>query len=136
MNKNKQRRLSEKAIQEFRGIYQEEFGELLTDDQAEGVSLRVLRLFQILATDLRELEPATIPVSEIEFAALRYIHRCLFHENRQPAVRGIADALKRRSSRSGFRMLDSLTKRGLVWQNEGEGICMKERSCEVWKCCE
>jgi len=40
--------LSREAIEEFRGIYQEEFGERLSDDQVQEIALRLLRFFGIL----------------------------------------------------------------------------------------
>lgn len=40
--------LSPTAIQEFKIIYREEFGEDLSDAEAEEMALRVLRLFWIL----------------------------------------------------------------------------------------
>jgi len=40
--------LSQQAIEEFRTIYQEEFGEQLSDDQVQEIALRLLRFFGIL----------------------------------------------------------------------------------------
>ena len=40
--------LSRQAIDEFKAIYQEEFGETLTDDQVQEMALRLLRFFGIL----------------------------------------------------------------------------------------
>lgn len=40
--------LSQKAIDEFKQIYYEEFGEELSDEQAELMGGRLLRLYQIL----------------------------------------------------------------------------------------
>ena len=40
--------LSREAIEEFRAIYQEEFGERLSDDQVQEIALRLLRFFGIL----------------------------------------------------------------------------------------
>ncbi len=41
--------LSRQAIEEFKAIYEQRFGEPLTDDEAQEMSLRVLRLFALLA---------------------------------------------------------------------------------------
>jgi hypothetical protein len=41
--------LSAEAIQEFRAIYAAEFGDELTDDEAQEMGMRLLRLFNILA---------------------------------------------------------------------------------------
>ena len=37
--------LSREAIDEFKAIYQEEFGKSLTDDEAQEIALRLLRFF-------------------------------------------------------------------------------------------
>ncbi len=42
-------RLSSEAIREFKEIYEQEFGERLSDFQAEQAGLRLLRLCRILA---------------------------------------------------------------------------------------
>ena len=40
--------LSREAIDEFRTIYEEEFGKRLTDDEVQEIALRLLRFFGIL----------------------------------------------------------------------------------------
>jgi hypothetical protein len=45
-------RISPEAIEEFKKIYREEFGDDLTDDQAQECALRFLRLFQLLLKPL------------------------------------------------------------------------------------
>ena len=40
--------LSREAIEEFKVIYQEEFGELLSDDEVQEIAMRLLRFFGIL----------------------------------------------------------------------------------------
>jgi hypothetical protein len=42
------RRLSIDATREFQELYQEEFGELLSDDEAQHRGLQLLRFFDIL----------------------------------------------------------------------------------------
>ena len=44
--------LSAKAIEEFKEIYKEEFGEELSDTQAQETALRVLRIFRLLLRPL------------------------------------------------------------------------------------
>jgi hypothetical protein len=43
--------LSKEAIHEFRFIYQEEFAEILSDEEVLEIALRLLRLFGILAKE-------------------------------------------------------------------------------------
>ena len=40
--------LSREAIEEFKAIYQEEFGKHLTDDEVQEIALRLLRFFGVL----------------------------------------------------------------------------------------
>ena len=40
--------LSRKAIDEFKAIYEEEFGEMLTDDEAQEMGVRLLQFFALL----------------------------------------------------------------------------------------
>ena len=40
--------LSREAIEEFRNIYEEEFGKRLSDDEVQQIALRLLRFFGIL----------------------------------------------------------------------------------------
>ena len=40
--------LSREAIDEFKVIYQEEFGEVLSDDDVQEIAMRLLRFFGIL----------------------------------------------------------------------------------------
>ena len=40
--------LGRQAIDEFKAIYQEEFGKSLTDDEVQEIALRLLRFFGIL----------------------------------------------------------------------------------------
>jgi hypothetical protein len=42
------RQLSRQAVEEFKTIYREEFREDISDDQAQEIALRLLRLFDLL----------------------------------------------------------------------------------------
>ena len=43
--------LSREAINEFKVIYKEEFGEVLSDDEVQEIAMRLLRFFGILNKD-------------------------------------------------------------------------------------
>jgi hypothetical protein len=45
-------RLSETAIQEFKTMYKEEYGQELSDTEAQEAALRVLRFFRIILRPL------------------------------------------------------------------------------------
>jgi hypothetical protein len=44
--------LSQEALEAFKQIYQEEFGETLSDAEAQEMGERLLRLFQLMARPL------------------------------------------------------------------------------------
>ena len=52
--------LSREAIEEFRTIYEEEFGKRLTDDEVQEIAMRLLRFFGIL----NQPNPDEHPVSK------------------------------------------------------------------------
>lgn len=47
-NMNTPQQLSREAIEEFKAIYQEEFGEILSDDEVQEIAMRLLRFFGIV----------------------------------------------------------------------------------------
>lgn len=49
--------LSREAIEEFKEIYEEEFGKTLTDDEVQEIALRLLRFFGILQKPLPDATP-------------------------------------------------------------------------------
>lgn len=58
-------RLSSEALREFKEIYQAEFGERLSDTEAEQAGLRLLRLFDLLARHARNDGPTAAPSAAI-----------------------------------------------------------------------
>ena len=53
--------LSREAIEEFKAIYQEEFGEVLSDDEVQEIAMRLLRFFGILTKDSNASVDASNP---------------------------------------------------------------------------
>ena len=51
---NTPQQLSRQAIDEFKAIYQEEFGQSLSDDEVKEIAVRLLRFFGILKRPLTE----------------------------------------------------------------------------------
>jgi hypothetical protein len=49
---NTPQQLSREAIDEFKAIYQEEFGRELSDDEVQEIAIRLLRFFGILVKPL------------------------------------------------------------------------------------
>lgn len=49
--------LSREAIDEFKAIYQEEFGQTLSDDEVQEIAIRLLRFFGILKRPLPDERP-------------------------------------------------------------------------------
>ena len=46
--------LSREAIDEFKAIYMDEFGESLSDDEVQEIAMRLLRFFGILTKETNE----------------------------------------------------------------------------------
>jgi len=54
--------LSREAIDEFKAIYQEEFGEVLSDDEVQEIAMRLLRFFGILTkNDAGSVDDSKLP---------------------------------------------------------------------------
>jgi len=54
--------LSRESVQSFKQIYQSEFGKLLSDDEAEEMALRLLRLFDLLTRPIPEENDESLAV--------------------------------------------------------------------------
>lgn len=75
-------------------------------------------------------EPAT-ELSDVEVKALKYIVACC-SQGKSPTVRGVANVIGKRSSRSGMKVVDMLLKRGLIYRNEkGQLTWFDEKSPPV-----
>jgi len=129
---NDTHRLSREAINDLRAVYKEECNEMLSDDELEEMGWKLLRFFDILYTGSPTPKPVGIEITEQEFKALKYIHQCICHDKRQPTIRGIAQSLALKSSRSGYKAFTSLMKRGLIYRDERGDICMRKdvASCD------
>jgi hypothetical protein len=44
--------LSRQAVEEFKAIYEDQFGQQISDDEAQEIALRLLRLFDLLLQPL------------------------------------------------------------------------------------
>lgn len=49
--KTQHQQLSREAIDEFKAIYQEEFGKMLSDDEVQEIAMQLLRFFGILTKE-------------------------------------------------------------------------------------
>ncbi|MDB5258957.1 MAG: hypothetical protein JWO73_165 [Candidatus Taylorbacteria bacterium] len=117
-----ERRLSPQALKELAEITREEFGETMSEDELEEMGVRLLGFFKLLA------EPSKVPeirLSEQESAVIAFIRKKAA-ENRNATVRGIAQVLGFRSSRSGQRALDALIARGLASRNDAGALQVRE----------
>ena len=59
--KTQPHQLSREAIDDFKAIYQEEFGEVLSDDEVQEIAMRLLRFFGILTKE----NPASVDASNL-----------------------------------------------------------------------
>lgn len=116
--------LSQEAVSDFQSIYSDCFGERLSDAEASKRAGEVLALFSILRNQgsvSRKTE-----VNETEEKCLQYVSR-LLDEGKQPTVRGMAEFLGRRSSRTGSRMFTHLIERGLLTRDQNGDVTIAAR---------
>ena len=59
--KSQPQQLSREAIDEFKAIYQEEFGEMLSDDEVQEIAMQLLRFFGILTKETPDSVDASNP---------------------------------------------------------------------------
>jgi hypothetical protein len=124
-------RLSPEAFEELKEICQDEIKRTMSDEEIHTMGINLLKLFDILVAHLpKKLAPLAeekqIQVSDQEFKALKYIHHSIYHDKKQPTVRGITRALGLHSSRSGFRMLKVLLEMGFIHRDQEGTINMRE----------
>lgn len=109
------RRLSEKAFEELLVIVREEFGEQITDDDVEDIGIRLLQLYKFLATP--DVSRSAIKMTESEARAVAFLQNANGNGN-SPSIRNLCKAMGFRSSRSGFRLLNTLMSKGLVRRDD------------------
>ena len=59
--KTQPQQLSREAIEEFKAIYQDEFGEILSDDEVQEIAMQLLRFFGILTKE----NPGSVDASNL-----------------------------------------------------------------------
>ena len=134
MDYNTPHRLSKEAFDRLKEIYREEFGGNALDDELHDIGIRLLKLLKLLV----ELDSGSqgqqenIPeVTEREFQVLKYLHHGIYHDAHRVTIRGLAAAAGLRSSRSGFRLLQKLIRRGLTYRDPERKLQLAEsvRGC-------
>ena len=130
MDKNeKQFRLSPEAFRGLKEIVKDEICEQMEDSEIENMGIRLLRLFSILGVDQAKKEVQGIEVSEQELKVLTFLREEICGQKRSPSVREISRAAGFRSSRSGFRLLNRLIKRGLIFRSQKGQLGLSSSVC-------
>ena len=115
-NAKRQFHLSTEAFTELKQIALEVFGEDIPDAEISEIGLRLLQLFSVFSSGESLVNSTTRQkTTPNQFKGLKYIHQSIYHEEKQPTVRGIAQAIGLRSSRSGLRLLHEFMKQGFVF---------------------
>jgi hypothetical protein len=104
--------LSLQDFKEFKGLVVEEYGNTMSDEEIREMALRLLGLYDMMYSPLFENNDTRL--SKHEIVAFVYIKTMLCNFRHSPSVREIARFLGRRSSRSGQKVLDRLSVKGLV----------------------
>ena len=115
-------KLSSQALKELKQIAHVEMGRELSDEEVSEMGIRLLRLFDLLTIKNNSTEKHP---TDDQRKALNYI-QSMHRESKRPTVRGIAQAIGRRSSRSGARMLESLVKGGYLHRRGSESLIKSE----------
>ncbi len=97
--------LSDKALQEFRELAEEEFQESYTDSEIRDMATNLLTLFNVLVPNEVAVNECLPKLTDKEALALAFINQEL-KEGRKPSARGVANAAGLRSSRSGLKLLN------------------------------
>src|SRR5882724_10474815 len=119
--------LSPEAFTELKRIVIAEYGREISDEEINEMGIGLLKLFSRLDVDDSVLtNPLRRKPTAYEFNALKYVHNCLHHDKKSPTVRGIANAIGLRSSRSGLRMMNVLLKQGFIYRDEQGTVGMRE----------
>ena len=120
-------RLSTEAFQELKNIIEDEFGNPASDEEIDEIGSRLLRLFALLdSRDSKLPNPERKRPTVDQFKALKYVHSCVHHDKKVPTVRGVAQAIGFRSSRSGLRMMKALLEQGFIFRDGQGAIGMRE----------
>lgn len=114
--------ISREALERYRNLFEEEFGECLSDEAARESMMNLLRFFEVISKGKSPVKTKT-KVTDHEGKALQYIRHCL-EQKTNPTVRGIAVAIGRSSSRSGMKMLEQLIVRGMVYRSKDGKIVL------------
>ncbi len=86
----------------------------MTDVEIEDMGVRLLHLFDILRQ--QKSEPKQIRATELELNAVKFLNEEI-DAGRNPSIRALAKAMDFRSSRSGFRLLQRLIGKGLLYRD-------------------
>jgi LexA DNA binding domain len=126
--------LSERALAEYKKIYQEQFGDRDFDEEICASAYNLMRLFRLLLEPSpQKARDGKIGVMLQEFTALKYLHHAIYHKGEVPSVRDVCAAMGFRSSRSGQVMIEKLMKKGFVYRHPAGRIQLSGlvRGCDA-----
>lgn len=115
--------LPKESIEKFKALMEQEGYGTITDEEARDKTESLVKLFATLSTNDSEQDlNKPITVTEVEGKCLKHIHHCIHHERIKVTVRGIANAVGLKSSRSGMKLLQSLIAKGYAYKDEGRNV--------------
>lgn len=115
--------LAKESIEKFKALMEQEGCGTITDEEARDRTESLVKLFAILTTNDGEQDTnKPITVTEVEGKCLKYIHHCIHHDKIKVTVRGIANAVGLKSSRSGMKLLQTLIAKGYVYKDEDGNV--------------
>jgi hypothetical protein len=111
--------ISREALNEVKSICAK-LGRELSDVEAHSVGERVIRF--LLA--IEDFDPPNLNYKEQ--SVLNHIRKLKESENRSPSIREITECIGLSSSRSGHRVVEQLTMRGLIARDENGSLVALE----------
>jgi hypothetical protein len=113
--------LSAKDLAEFKDIFDQEFGPGTPDTELKETAANLLRLFRVLCSGVSGASKPKLTGQELQaFKAIGQVRN-----GRSPSVRELCRALGWRSSRSGFKVIQSLTAKGYVYRAQNGELKVK-----------
>ncbi|HEU5122575.1 MAG TPA: hypothetical protein VFW05_00770 [Verrucomicrobiae bacterium] len=126
--------LSERALAEYKKVYQDEFGSGDSDEEIYESAYNLMKLFQLLLkSSPQKVADRKIGVTIQEFKALKYLHHAIYHKGESPSVRDVGAAMGFRSSRSGQVIIEKLMEKGFVYRDQDGRMQLSEpvRGCDA-----
>ena len=120
--------LTDIDVREFQKLYKRSFRKKLSDNDARAMATRMLALYRVLYSPTPEEEQGSRLEQYPELPGklrevLHFIQESLVRGH-SPSVREVAGVMGCKSSRTAFRAIDKLIKRGYLKRDKNGRLCL------------